>query len=91
MEPKGAFYKQKVEEIRRIHRRPDGFDPADGDENDNPHGRFATLRQILNVLFMAGAVAGIIVYFNTSHHIGTVIILISMIFKFIECVLRLLK
>ena len=74
---------KKVEEIRRIHSRPE--------EEDNPRGRFAILRQVLNVLFMVGAVAGIIVYFNSSHHIGTVIILISMIFKFVECVLRLLK
>lgn len=67
---------------RRIHRRA---------EEENPRGRFATLRQVLNVIFMVGAVAGVAVYFYCSRSMGTVIILSSMVFKFVECVLRLLK
>lgn len=62
-----------------------------GEEEDNPRGRYATLRQILNILFMLGAVTGVLVYFYKSRDIGTIVILASMVFKFVECVLRLLK
>lgn len=53
--------------------------------------RFATLRQVLNLLFMIGAVAGLAVYFTSSTQTGTYIILFSMVLKIVECVLRLLK
>lgn len=60
-------------------------------EDTSPHGRFAVLRQVLNIAFMVGAVAGVIIYMRGSHSTGTVIILAAMVLKFIECVLRLLK
>lgn len=53
--------------------------------------RFAMLRQVLNLLFMVGAVAGLAVYFTKSTQVGTYIILFSMVLKIVECVLRLLK
>lgn len=53
--------------------------------------RFAMLRQVLNLLFMVGAVAGLTVYFTKSTQVGTYIILFSMVLKIVECVLRLLK
>lgn len=53
--------------------------------------RFAMLRQVLNLLFMVGAVAGLAVYFAKSTQVGTYIILFSMVLKIVECVLRLLK
>ena len=49
------------------------------------------LRNILNIIFMVGALAGVIVYFNGSQTTGTIIILISMVFKIVECVFRFLK
>lgn len=49
------------------------------------------LRQVLNLLFMVGAVAGLAVYFTKSAQVGTYIILFSMVLKIVECVLRLLK
>lgn len=49
------------------------------------------LRQVLNVLFIVGAVAGVIVYMRGNSTTGTVVILAAMVLKFIECVLRLLK
>ncbi len=65
----------------RRHRREE---PEDND-------RFAVLRQILNIIFMLGAVIGMFVYFKYSHSIGGGIIICSMLFKIIECVLRLMK
>ena len=49
------------------------------------------LRQILNILFMLGAVIGVIVYFYYGRDLGTIIILVSMAFKLAECVFRLIK
>ena len=48
-------------------------------------------RQWLNIIFMVGAVVGMAVYFLANNTIGTYIILVSMVFKIIECVLRFLK
>lgn len=48
------------------------------------------IRTILNIVFMLGALAGIIMYMFHSHYIGGVIIIISMVFKFSECILRLI-
>ena len=52
---------------------------------------YMKLRQWLNIIFMIGAVAGMAVYFLADNTIGTYIILTSMVFKIIECVLRFLK
>lgn len=60
-------------------------------EDSGPLGRYAVLRQILNIIFMVGAVAGVIVYLNGNRTMGTIVILAAMVFKFAECVLRLLK
>lgn len=48
------------------------------------------LRQILNIIFMVGAVIGVIVYFAGSHTIGTIIILAAMVFKMAESAIRLI-
>lgn len=53
--------------------------------------RFMRLRNILNAIFMIGAIVGLIVYFSTSSLIGTIIILASMVFKFIEAALRMIR
>lgn len=55
------------------------------------NNRILMIRQILNVIFMLGAVVGVIVYFYSSHDIGTYIILASIVFKIFECALRLIK
>lgn len=49
------------------------------------------LRQILNIIFMLGAVAGIIVYFAFDHFFGTVTILAAMVFKMIEYIIRFMR
>jgi len=50
-----------------------------------------TLRNILNLIFMLTAVVGLIYYFSKSRETGTYIIMASMIIKFIEAGLRMVK
>jgi len=60
--------------------------------NEEPQeDRFLRLRNILNIIFMIGAIIGLIVYLTGNHPIGTIIILASMVFKIVECCLRFLK
>ena len=54
--------------------------------------RFLPIRQWLNILFMLGALVGVIVYFLTDNTTtGTIIILVSMVFKMVESVLRFIR
>lgn len=48
------------------------------------------IRTILNIIFMLGALAGIIIYMFHSHYIGGIVIISAMAFKFSECILRLI-
>lgn len=49
------------------------------------------LRNILNILFIIGAIIGMVYYFFIEEYIGTIIILVSMGFKITETSIRLLK
>lgn len=61
-------------------------------EDDNKENRFRNTRQWLNAIFMAGAIAGVVVYLTlTNHTSGIIIILVAMSFKIIECILRFIR
>lgn len=53
--------------------------------------RYIGLRNVLNAVFMLGALAGVLVYYFCDTRTGTIVILVSMLFKFVECVFRLMK
>lgn len=53
--------------------------------------RYFHARQILNLLFMAGALAGMAAYFLVSHNAGIVVMLAACALKFAECALRLIR
>lgn len=53
--------------------------------------RFLALRNCLNIIFMLGAVAGVAVYFSSDTYVGTIVILVSMAFKIVECIFRFIK
>ncbi|MBW4776134.1 hypothetical protein [Prevotella histicola] len=54
--------------------------------------RFLYIRQWLNIIFMLGAIVGVIVYFLADlTTTGTIIILVAMVFKIIECILRFIR
>ncbi len=48
------------------------------------------IRNILNTVFCIGAAAGMFIYYKYSQHTGTIVILSSMAFKFIEVCLRIM-
>lgn len=58
--------------------------------NENKRDRFFVFRNILNILFMVGAIVGVVIYLN-DHSTGTAIILTAIVVKFTECVLRMMK
>lgn len=60
-------------------------------EEDEKQDKYLMLRQILNIIFMLGAVVGVLLYFYQNKTIGTIVIVVAMFFKMVECVFRLLK
>ena len=50
-----------------------------------------TVRNWLNLIFMLGAVVGLLYYLLHSKEVGTYIILCSMVVKFCESALRMMK
>ena len=65
------------------HRRTDRISYAE-------KGRFFKLRNILNIIFMLLAVVGMALYFFTSQTIGGIVLVVAVVVKGAECVLRLL-
>lgn len=54
--------------------------------------RFFLLRNVLNIIFMIGAVVGVIVYLTASDTtMGTIIVLAAMMFKIAECCIRFIR
>lgn len=53
--------------------------------------RYLRLRNILNLIFMVGAIVGVAVYLWADNTVGTIIILGAMVFKMVECVYRYKK
>ena len=49
------------------------------------------IRNILNVIFMLGAIVGLVFYFSHQRELGIYIILIAMVVKFSEASLRMFK
>lgn len=63
------------------HRKPD----------EQPTDKLLPVRNILNLIFMAGAIVGVVLYFFTNKTVGTVVILSAMVFKMAECCLRFFR
>ena len=49
------------------------------------------IRNILNIIFIIGAIIGVSVYFLSDTTIGTFIVLGSMVFKIAETILRFIR
>ena len=58
---------------------------------DRSNDRFLKARNWLNVIFSIVAVAGMAVYDFSNHTVGTIVIIVGMVFKFVECILRFLR
>lgn len=57
-------------------------------ELDPNKDQFLMVRQILNLIFMIGAVVGVIIFLTGNTVTGTIVILASMVFKIAECGFR---
>lgn len=67
--------------FHRHHRKP-----------DNGNTKYLYIRNILNIIFMLGAIIGVIIYITTDFKdMATYIIIVSMIFKVAECCLRFIR
>lgn len=53
--------------------------------------RTRVLRFWLNVIFMVGAVAGLLCYYKWDHETAKWILVVASVFKFVELLLRILK
>lgn len=58
---------------------------------DRSNDRYLKARNWLNVIFIVLAVAGMAVYYFSDHTVGTIVIIVGMAFKFVECILRFLR
>ena len=58
---------------------------------DRSNDRFLKTRNWLNVIFIIFAVAGMAVYYFSNQTVGTIVIIVGMVFKFVECILRFLR
>lgn len=65
--------------------------PVRHHRNQKEKGKFFVLRNILNIVFIIGAIVGMLVYFFKNEEVGIVILLGAMAFKMCECVIRLVK
>ena len=55
-------------------------------ENEKP---FLKFRNVLNIIFMLGAVVGLLIYFLSDETTGVYVILAAMVFKMVEATLRM--
>lgn len=75
-----------------VWERYNRFDEQPEREHNNPSADWMLkLRNILNIIFMLGAVVGVIYYISADKYTGTLIILGAMAFKIAESALRFLR
>lgn len=60
-------------------------------ELNEDYDQFLMLRQVLNLIFMIGAVVGVIIFLTGKTTVGTIVILAAMVFKIAECAFRFFK
>lgn len=53
-------------------------------------GRFFVFRNILNIIFIIGAIIGMVAYFFVNETVSELILVTCVVIKICECVLRLI-
>lgn len=79
-EPKTTDIEQNSSAIHPRHRRP-----------DKSEDKYFKIRNVLNVIFMLGAIAGMAIFYFQDRTIGTIVILTAMAFKIAECCFRFIR
>lgn len=59
-----------------------------GDVNPTDNSKLLKLRNLLNIIFMVGAIVGLVIYFLGHQQMGIIVILFSMVFKMAESTIR---
>lgn len=54
-----------------------------------PDNNRLRLRNVLNIIFMLLAIAGLVIYYSFDHTVGTIVILVAVVFKIVESALRI--
>ncbi len=54
-----------------------------------PDNNRLRLRNVLNIIFMLLAIAGLVIYYSSDHTVGTIVILVAVVFKIVESALRI--
>lgn len=60
-------------------------------EDEKPADKFLKLRNWLNIIFMVGAIVGVLIYFFNDQTVGTIVVLAAMVFKIVESALRFIR
>ena len=79
MDTDNITHEQETGYSRRPHRK----------EKDNSSN--LKIRNILNIIFMLLAIVGVAIYLLKQTFWGTIIILVAMAVKMVECVMRMIK
>lgn len=58
---------------------------------DASNDKYFKIRNVLNIIFIVGAIVGIAVFYFHDRTTGTIVILTSMAFKIAECCFRLIR
>lgn len=66
---------------RRHHRR----------EEEPAPDKTLKARNVLNIIFMLGAIVGVIIYLWVDHNAGVITVLAAMVFKIVECCIRFIR
>ena len=62
------------------HRRP-----------DKSQDKYFKIRNVLNIIFMLGAIVGMAIFYFQDRTLGTIIILTAIAFKIAECRFRFIR
>ncbi len=54
-----------------------------------PDNNRLRLRNVLNIIFMLLTIAGLVIYYCSDHTVGTIVILVAVVFKIVESALRI--
>lgn len=79
-EPKTTDIEQNSSAIHPRHRIP-----------DKSEDKYFKIRNVLNIIFMLGAIAGMAIFYFQDRTIGTIVILTAMAFKIAECCFRFIR
>lgn len=65
--------------------------PVQHHRRDASNDKYFKIRNVLNIIFMIGAIVGMVIFYFHDRTMGTIIILTAMAFKIAECSFRFIR